>query len=98
MLKTIRNMIVGMTNRLRIVMSLQPRTAARERGSSVVIIWFKAHSPGHVLPTGRHAADQLRPGCPGLGSDGTGEPELPGDKADQLPRPYLAKVAFQSAA
>src|SRR3989337_2777632 len=35
MLKMIRNAIVGMMNALRMVMSLHPRAAAREPGSSV---------------------------------------------------------------
>ena len=37
MLKTIRKTIVGMMKRLRIDMSLKPREAARDFGSSVVM-------------------------------------------------------------
>ena len=38
MLKMIRNRIVGMMNRFRIDMSLMPRRAARDCGSSCVIV------------------------------------------------------------
>src|SRR5919198_382483 len=45
MLKTIRNRIVGMMKRLRIVMSLMPREAAREFGSSLVMTAVAKNSP-----------------------------------------------------
>jgi hypothetical protein len=41
-----RNATVGMTKRFLMVMSLQPRVAARDRGSSVFIIVVNAPSPG----------------------------------------------------
>ena len=45
-----RNATVGMTNTFRMVMSLHPRVAARDLGSSVVIMLVKARSPGSKKP------------------------------------------------
>src|SRR5215204_1374316 len=61
MLKTIRNRIVGMMKTLRIVMSLQPRVAAREAGLSVVITAVAKASFLHALEKEKEgAASPLR--------------------------------------
>src|SRR5690606_23424025 len=82
MLKTIRNRIVGMMKRFLIVRSLQPRAAARELPSSVVItavatrdllsLVRKIKRRGRLCPLRSHAG--------------------------YCTRPYFLNVAFQSAA
>src|SRR5258705_3682150 len=82
MLKTIRNRIVGMMKTLRIVMSLQPRVAAREAGLSVVITAVAKASFLHALEKKKEGA--------------VGAPSVV--RSNYWPRPYFLKVAVQSAA
>src|SRR5215467_1788298 len=60
MLKTIRKAIVGMMNRLRMVMSLKPRRAAGEPGSSVLSTYLSL--PGaRAVNRPRRRSSRARP-------------------------------------